>query len=1795
MAEPLRSQLRAFVVVVILFLVSTSPVFSSFTETGWEVTPPGEEEGGFFDTEELANRVGGDKAFTAENQTQILNIGTYPDGFSSNLRVEVPAGEALTDVNLQVKPRVLARDEMMEWTDISVWNHSGSSSDSVNYNNSGLTLAGADQNWDLNNNGQVPVGWTRSSSTYSMINSLSCGRNGSSGHSLNTRGGNTWWQSPTVDMGGLSQGEVSYWVRSGYSGCGEEPDSGENLYLEIRTSSGSWTAIKTFSGSPYCGGCSGNTFTTSLPSSAFHANFALRFRQNYGSGTCCDYWFFDDVTLTQPGGEGNWTSPSFGRDASADFGLEPGPYSLLSFDVDLPGTSQFSWTLLDAVTMSPITGFEDRTDRVVDLGTINWAGHPKLKIAVYMAAGSGGVPTLNGIYIGGKVIEKFDRDPTLFGWSTEGPVSTSNGQVSGNGNITSPLFTSIRPIARVMTDFTVSGSGYLQIQVDEGVWTTISTNTLTNFVDSIHKVRFRWIGTGSWTMTEAEFELVPGNMPLHPRIDIARDSSIEWGLLNSAIGPWGWQDRLDNGYTYSTFNFASSGQNPSAVGLWLPSTGVEDLRWSLSALYGGVGTNTSWSVGVGTTPIANGTQSSLIGISDLSLSEAELVKLNQNLSVAPTVHTVGDIDFVEISISLYCESCTLQISGISAPYQSLSNLSFNAWSDLVQNINDIIPDSSVMNGKRIVAIPFGMDLIGSVEATITRVSSISGLQSTGALLVNQTNTLAPSWQWLELTSWHESSVGAPASIQFDIIGLNNHTSWTFPVDGSPPTGKFDTDLIRFHPTNPHTVIANNTHVNSTIRFQFEPMWDDEEDLQIRVRVVLVDGRRSISQVASFGGGSNQGLENDVLITEWSVLNDLWREIPPSTPYLRGGKNITVKAIIGFQNADSSLAPRKGDVLVELYQNDYEIYNTTQVERGLFNHTFQVPLGTSDMTYRIEITPLHGGSDMTTLVRERTFKTDSLAPLLINTNIEHYDHRSHNSNQLLKFEIYDRPVLPADMSVMLWREWINDYNFNGWPDEDEYKPFGLTPPSNLSMAQGNYTFTFDDHTGSFGDKVAGYLTGSDPAGNPLIDSGGPGIDDHLFMYQLEADGAPIVQGENATVNGDISPWLHPGNSYELIVPFREANGYSDVDEIVIQLASNSQNEVFEIIWLASDNRCHITSSNFQVNSCNMRAQSGPIGPYVDDLQLEIGFSIAWELIPEGDLRREPTVEIFDRARQSTYLSLPHLRWRWSTDLHIPLPSMSLWVGDGQPTSEGAWAYPGSDIGLQGMVTFAESSQTPGDEIEVEFILDGIHHSAIAYNGTFNALLEAPLLSGNHPLSWKIGTIPSQANDVTDRSTALYWIVVDGDGPNPIEVVTPRSGRIILLSELSELEFDVRIAETQQIDPDSLHLQWMITEGESSKGIMVADGSSPLSIPDGVLSSLQLSTITQIDILNGMEMTSFSEQLYLHIWVTGSDAAGNQIVSSKFFNSADSPFQTWQLEQKLAEWQVLSNDIEYSKYSLEVDESMSVSIKVRNIGTADGEAFVLVEAVDLAGTRTLLQSASITVPTGSIEPLVVDWRPTVMGIQWVEVSISGDHLANGEEIDVKKPTEEGILGGVMGDVDPIVLAAFALIVFALLVVVLMWLKDVGSRRDSDWGDEYWDDADDGYDTEDESDSSSETHTSSGKAPPSNSVKDYSQIYADELPITNSSSEPPSLSPSLSPSPIPNAEPSPSIPLTSISGSLDPYSEAASQSTIPAIVDPDDPNWMQDDTGHWWKKNEEGYWWRLGQDGNWYSPEENEYGWN
>jgi hypothetical protein len=175
--------------------------------------------------------------------------------------------------------------------------------DGAKQSGDGLSLKGVDAVWDFDSGTD---GWTFSNS-YSGRSTLGCGTNGTGGGSIRTYAGSTYATSPVVNLNGLSSVSVHAWVKQGNSGCGEEPDSNENLAFQYKASSGSWTTFQTYLGSTAGGTATQLNFN--LPAVALHTNSQIRAYQNSGSSTCCDYWFFDDVFLDIPS-SATWISPT---------------------------------------------------------------------------------------------------------------------------------------------------------------------------------------------------------------------------------------------------------------------------------------------------------------------------------------------------------------------------------------------------------------------------------------------------------------------------------------------------------------------------------------------------------------------------------------------------------------------------------------------------------------------------------------------------------------------------------------------------------------------------------------------------------------------------------------------------------------------------------------------------------------------------------------------------------------------------------------------------------------------------------------------------------------------------------------------------------------------------------------------------------------------------------------------------------------------------------------------------------------------------------------------------------------------------------------------------------------------------------------------------------------------------------------------------------------------------------------------------------------------------------------------
>ncbi|MDG1525008.1 MAG: hypothetical protein P8Q90_02940, partial [Candidatus Thalassarchaeaceae archaeon] len=639
----------------------------------------------------------------------------------------------------------------------------------------------------------------------------------------------------------------------------------------------------------------------------------------------------------------------------------------------------------------------------------------------------------------------------------------------------------------------------------------------------------------------------------------------------------------------------------------------------------------------------------------------------------------------------------------------------------------------------------------------------------------------------------------------------------------------------------------------------------------------------------------------------------------------------------------------------------------------------------------------------------------------------------------------------------------DNNVNGVIDEDEFTPMLLQNPVDLTASTGNYTILLDDTDADDGDLVAAYVVGADPAGNTITDGGAPGESSQLFTYQVLPDGPPLLPGEGGFAGSPDGrqSYLHPGVDYEFGLHIVEPNGWADIGDLRLQLASNSVTDTLAIEWSASDGKCDVQSPHIDVERCGVRAWTGELTPFNPDLEFFVEFQLNWSLPREGDMRWEPSIEVTDRSGQGAWLSLPQMRWRYSPDLAIDTEEMSLNIGTGTYSDEGAWVSPSSTIALTGGVHFPVTGAMPSEDFSIRVLLDGQESLIQSVNGLWAIQLSAPTEAGSYPLTVEIASPPEGANDVTDTAAALRWIVVDPDGPEVVDVQSPRLDSILPIDALGELQINVQISELEQINAESLVLNWKVVRGTDVTATPLVYGDSPLIIEGGNLAGQSIIAGTVLDIADSIPEEYFADNLRFHIWIEGQDMAGNPVQTPGDTNRENNPFASWSIERRAPEFEVVDGDITYSKSGdIGAEENVMVTIAVRNDGEVDGTVRLFLTEVHLDGSTRELTTIALeqTIPAGERGLVNMDWMPSENGRQWIRVTMEDGSIATGPTLNVVEEENSGFLGSIFGGVDLVWAILFVGLLLLLASVLMIALRSGGSNTSYlDESDDYWEDED------------------------------------------------------------------------------------------------------------------------------------------
>ena len=1594
----------------------------------------------------------------SEELIELDGDGTANEDFT----VEVPSDAPVTDLQMSIKPSVMQTHYGFTWSGDSAWSNPDATKNGTVVEGTSLTGSAAGTLWDFNSGAQ---GWTFSNSNAGRVTSPACGLNGSTGGSIRLYQGTSSATSPAIDLAGGVNIPLDIWIKPGDQNCGESPDSGDNLRISYKNAGNNWVDIRTLIGPGYNANNPVQQFSSILPAAALHTNSQFKVELVSGSGTSFDYWFVDDVHIASPPGS-NWTSPSIGWDSSATQQVERSTYAPLNLDVEIPNGAFLNWTIVDS-SGNEILGAHGSNDAVIPLNMIDHEAYPSVRtILEFRGSPSGaGIPLLHSINGDGQMQTSFSGgigDEDWFSNCTQGgSVAITTGLVADTDcNFTSPWFTTVSP-ADAITGSSDLVNAQLQIRsLEDSNWTNISSPSFTYQSDSaIYKFQFRLIHDGTanngWSSKLLSWTLLGGKYPAQPGIDFNGDGILEWGGSDNRLGSWGWQDRFENGEERIAVNPGISGTASTTA--WMPRDNIESFSVGVLAE---TGVLTGLYIRVGSQLIANWSYDS-VDSAYISLNTTQLEALSYAASTASSVGFLG-ANFVEVDFEV-TGSGGMKMAGLSIPYPVSVATNSNQQSPMVLGINDVRSTLSSTGGQHSIPIPFVSDSAGGLSVTLDGVNYSADVEILSTYMEDPVQVLTPSQRWHTMHTSFKVTASSPGLARLDVVGTNNHATWLIPTGGGSPIGQGDSDLVELHPTSWINFTQVGTDVDVAITYRIEQGWDDEEYLAASTRLVLSNGVVSIPATHSWGGigGTYKALENDLEIKSVTFFTELG-ELASDEYYLPAGKELDISIDVGFEGLTGIDSFADGEAIVSLYHGSTIAANTTTLDDDTWNFTDVVPFTNGVLDWKIEVTPLNGSGVTADAVFERSFFADSVSPSVYWSNIGAYDHRVPNSQQTVQVQITDQPLLPSNVEAKVWLEWINDYDLNGLPSPDEYDSTAtVLLPNDLTDFVGQYTILLDDSGGVIGDKVAVYLTGNDAAGHPLLDNGTGEEGDHLFMYQLKPDGPPTIPTAAFSWEGGRQTWLHPMISYEFDVMMEEPNGGSDLSTVQVQLASQQNSDPLPISWDFATGNCTTTSPHLIIEDCEMVGQNGPAGPYETDLTLNVEFHLLWTIPDLGDTKREPKLIVVDRAGNTDEQSFPTLRWRSSGDMYIPDETIQLFINQGTVVSDGARIAPSSSFEVSGDVLFKETNTRPDFNCPVTVRFDSQVYPITAIDGYWTAAITASENSGKQALTWEVNCYSGQGNDVTDESDNR-WILIDGTGPTPVEIINPRPNTI-----LDTEVYEVRIALDEEggLDVDSLQLEWWVEDADT--GDRLRSGLESMTLVGNDIEGTQLEIYGEVD-LSDITDSMIQDRLILFIKVNGRDLADNSVLG---MNGAPpgSEIAQWELEWLRPEFTLDPSAISYTRLLLETEQSTSVQILVNNVGSLDGSVDAVVYVVRLNGTREVLQRPSVEIPAEGIGLISLDWAPELEGIQWIEVDLDNGQSAKGPTVDVRPAREQGFIEDLFGDVNPIIGSVAALIFISIIVTGLIWAKKAtigrGSKSEYDW-DEYSSDIDyEDYDEDDE----------------------------------------------------------------------------------------------------------------------------------
>ena len=1563
-------------------------------------------------------------------------IGLGPNGMSDQFTVEVPNGEIVTDFDVKVFEEPWPINDVVTLDDKSDWMN-GDSMDGIDYNLSGLRILPMSHGWDFEGSVQ---GWTLDSSggwahgydsTLGSVNGVHSGASAIytyNGNYPNYMGGPYWATSPTIDCTSCSgTWDLKFWKR-----LGVESSSYDRAYVSVKTTSGGWTNVYS---NPY-GTTSDSSYNQVSYDISNYITGNSAFQVRFGLGTTdgsVTYtgWNVDDILIEPRGntgsGSANWTSQAFGPGASGNLQMQHG---LMAIDATIPQGAVMRWSLIDASDSSIIPGFLELEDLQADLSIIDFKKHPMVQLKIQMESVSES-PIIHSIKLGGGIIESFTENPTTKGWS--GFSSHSNGQVSGNGMLYSPEWRLTHPFSAIDMSWSASGNGNFEACFTESNscssgWTSIPSDGKLQMDHPSTTLNLRWSGSGSYSIDSIHIDLHRQSSPLDARIDVGLDGVSEWSFSNEMIGGWGLQDVFENGEKSVELSIASSGTDVTA--LYYPiRTGLADPSYdstnNMMLAFTAVGApldGVEVTFSVGGNDIITESLGFIYNSARLILSDSQMQDLKSEMdSRTAEINVIGELDAHKVEISVTSNSGgNLQISGLSIPYRYDAHIEGEDALPIIAAINSQLSQVSSSNGMKEVPIPVVMTNPGKLLIWDYGLQTLGSPHPTGITMSNQTDTLVAGNDWYEFNSSFDlSNIGiSDASSQFASEGWASAftlggSEWSRSVHCSVVTGSCNSDQGII--LGDFSYQFSNSEVEFFHRLQISSIWPDEEAL-IASSSIDMNGPASEPNQIRFGSGWSMGVEQDIDVIDWhlSFMNgaqSTWDALyfDPANPGI-------VEVELAFEDLEDT--PRSSTYNVALYADGVVVDTTQSLSNGVATLMFTPNVLASKVDLQIEVSGLYGQDVNWKVPKNATFLIDDLAPVLISTNVAPLDHRSTDMPLELTFEIGDRPVLPRHSLLHVETSWNGEQTIM------------LDQPANLNGFQGIYSTIFDVSDAQLGDSMSGWLEVFDPAGHALPDSGSE--ENPLFIISFGPDGAPMILEDGLGWTHEDN-WLHPGQNYSMQIPIRDVNGYGDIETVSVDLSSESS-ENLVIDW-NSQSGCSSSTSSIIIQGCFIVGDSHHFEPF---FTLEVVMSFGWDFNPDTSLERSIRITASDDSGQS-HRSEIDASWRYSSEMEIDLNTAGF-------TQSSAFVAPGQSSILTADIVWTKGGQLVHTIVDVSASIDGIEQFGLSENGVVNMPLVAPNSTGIHPIKLDLINLPAGAIDRTDSEQVVAWMVVDGNQPKILQLLSPDPLDLVQERDWQDLNFEIMVNETEGLNLDSLRMHWLIVpHGMAIPELALLGGNVSMELIAGTGAGTSIPLSATLDVDSIVPEVSRQNSWDLWVWVVGEDLAGQQIES--VFNSRSSPLAILQLASRDADLRIESDDITIGSEYPQTSEPILINVTVHNDGQVDGLTSVRVEVIEDGDKRRLIEIVNIEVPASSSISFEAKWVPEHEGAAWIEISTPDGMFARTNPIQVESGDSTFVIESLDGASGPM-LTGFAVITF-VMIGLLGFLITSGRRpKDQDF---------------------------------------------------------------------------------------------------------------------------------------------------